>query len=246
MAGVLLGGEGAVLSHRSAGELWGLCRSVLPLVEITVPRGRGCDPRRHLLVHRSRRLGEADQTRRDGILVTSPDRTCLDLAEVLDRRPLERVLDSAHRLGLCHAPELRRATAANPGRVGAAVLATVLAEHGLGSTATANDFEERFLKLCDDSGIPRPECNARIGPYRADFLWRSHRVIVETDGRATHGTPRAFEDDRARDVELGSQGWRVMRFTWRQLVHRPAWVARKALEARCTPAPSPRRSPRPR
>jgi very-short-patch-repair endonuclease len=54
-------------------------------------------------------------------------------------------------------------------------------------------------------------------PREVDCLWRSHRLVVELDGFATHATRRAFEDDRARDRALQTAGYRVLRITWRQL-----------------------------
>ncbi len=59
--------------------------------------------------------------------------------------------------------------------------------------------------------------NARIGPYEVDFLWRERGLIVETDGFRHHGNRSAFERDRARDAHLQSLGFRVLRFTHRQL-----------------------------
>lgn len=73
-------------------------------------------------------------------------------------------------------------------------------------------------------------------------------MIVETDGFGTHSTRRAFEDDRARDVELEVSDWKVLRFTWRQLTRRSDWVVLKLTEAlgvNRTPAPRPRSSPQP-
>ena len=148
----------------------------------------------------------------------------------MDRRRLERTIDEAQRLGLCEERQLRAAVERNPGRIGGGRLAVLLDEHAAGSTATANDFEELFLALCRERHLPPPEVNAWVGPYKPDFLWRSQRVIVETDGRGTHGTRRAFESDRSRGVELTSDGWRVLRFTWRQLTGHPEWVARKVGE----------------
>ena len=58
-----------------------------------------------------------------------------------------------------------------------------------------------------------------------DFVWRETRLIVEFDGRATHGTPAAFESDRARDRKLQAMGWRTVRITWRQLEEEPEAVA---------------------
>ncbi len=49
-------------------------------------------------------------------------------------------------------------------------------------------------------------------------------MVVETDGAAVHRTRRAFEADRRRDARLTAAGWRVLRFTWRQVVDDPAHV----------------------
>lgn len=86
---------------------------------------------------------------------------------------------------------------------------------------TRSQLEERFLTLIFREQLPRPEVNASVGPSEVDFLWREQRLIVEADGGATHATPTAFEDDRRRDAELTAGGWRVLRFTWRQIVYEP-------------------------
>jgi very-short-patch-repair endonuclease len=57
--------------------------------------------------------------------------------------------------------------------------------------------------------------------YKADFLWRAERLIVETDGWGSHGTRQAFENDRRRDRRLLLAGWTVMRFTSRDVEHEP-------------------------
>ena len=238
-AAVLSCGEGAVLSHRAAAVLWGIWQQPPAVVDVTVPRvGRVSRPA--IALHRSGRLGDGQVARRDGIRVTNPARTLVDLAEGVERRVLERALDEAQRLRLCSERRLRAGVERNPGRVGAARIAAVLDEHDLGSTATVNDFEEAFLALCDGHGIERPEVNVRLGRYRADFLWREPRLIVETDGYATHGTRGAFESDHERDVELGAVGWRVRRFTWLQLIGKPEWVANRVRGAiHSPPRPSP-------
>jgi very-short-patch-repair endonuclease len=66
--------------------------------------------------------------------------------------------------------------------------------------------------------------NACVGPYEVDFLWRAERLVVETDGRASHATRAAFERDRARDARLTVAGYRVVRFTYRQVIHEPEVV----------------------
>jgi len=94
---------------------------------------------------------------------------------------------------------------------------------------TRNDFEELFVSLVDSYGLPRPRFNADVAVggrfFSADCLWAEERLIVELDGRAVHGTARAFEADRERDRLLLAEGWRVMRVTWRQLRDEGAAIA---------------------
>ena len=57
-----------------------------------------------------------------------------------------------------------------------------------------------------------------------DFHWPAQRLIVETDGHEDHGTRTAFERDRAKDAYLMLHGYRVVRFTHRQVAHGSAAV----------------------
>jgi very-short-patch-repair endonuclease len=183
-----------------------------------------------VVVHRRTSLAQRDVTRKNNIPVTRPARTALDIAEVATTREVERTLDETQRLRLCSEEQLRDVIARSPGRVGAAHLAAVLDDHALGTTATVNDFEELFFGLCREHGLPQPQVNVFVGPYKVDFLWRNARIIVETDGRETHFTRKAFEADRARDAELTTAGWHVLRFTWRQLTRQPEWVLNTLLK----------------
>ena len=93
------------------------------------------------------------------------------------------------------------------------------------STAYRSALEVAFLALCRDHGLPRPEVNVMVAGRLRDFYWPAHGLVVETDGRASHLTPLAFEDDRERDTLLQEAGYKVRRFTYRQITERPAWVA---------------------
>jgi very-short-patch-repair endonuclease len=107
----------------------------------------------------------------------------------------------------------------------------VLSLYTAGTTPTRSEMEERFLKLCDDHGISRPEVNIRIEGEEVDFAWRDARLIVEVDGYRYHREPSSFESDRERDVKLILAGWRVLRFTWMQITTRAAYVARSVTGA---------------
>jgi Protein of unknown function (DUF559)/Transcriptional regulator, AbiEi antitoxin len=230
MAAVLACGPGAVLSHRDAAALWGIRKSGRAAIDVMTPR-RGGRSLSGIDVHRTRRLQPEDTTKVAGIPCTTVARTLLDLAEVVNRRQVERACDQADLERLLDATALDAVLSRANGRRGAPVLYAILDEYAIGQTVTRSEMEERFLALCERAGLPRPEVNAWIvrpdGAHaQADFLWREQRLIVETDGRAAHGTRRAFEHDRRRDQQLMLAGWRVIRVTWRQLTREPEELAR--------------------
>jgi hypothetical protein len=236
MAAVLACGEGAALSHLSAAVLWGMLANRGQAIHVTAPKQRRV---RGLIVHRAPVEGE--RVRRRGIVVTTPARTIVDLADVVaKRRTLELAVDEAEYLRLDWTGAAPRG-----GRNGSGLLASVLAVHEPGTTRTVSEFEEDFLAFCDDHGFPRPAVNCSIEGYLCDFVWNDCRVIVETDGRQAHGTRRARERDPIRDAELQLAGWKVLRITWRRFVEDRDGVAALAAKA-LTPVPAAPSAPRPR
>jgi very-short-patch-repair endonuclease len=89
---------------------------------------------------------------------------------------------------------------------------------------TRSKAEQIMKGLARKGGLPAPLINLRRGRIIPDFIWRPEKVVVEIDGYQTHGTRRAFENDRARDAALAAKGWIVLRFTWRQLTKHPELV----------------------
>jgi very-short-patch-repair endonuclease len=68
--------------------------------------------------------------------------------------------------------------------------------------------------------------NVAVGAFLVDFLWAENRLIVEVDGYEYHRGRESFEADRARDAELAIRGFRVLRFTHRQVTEEPSRIAR--------------------
>jgi uncharacterized protein DUF559/putative AbiEi antitoxin of type IV toxin-antitoxin system len=229
MAAVLACAPVAVLCDHSAGATWDIRASTRSVVDVAVARRRR--PRRGIAVHH-RPMAADEITTRRGIPVTTPARTLLDLAAVLSKDGLERAVDRAEILLLTSPTSLAALVARHPGRPGVPKLRAILAASRIGATLTRSELEDRFLAFLDAHGLPRPKTNALIttAPGRAlevDAAWPAHRLIVELDGFAVHGTRRAFERDRARDAALQAQGWRVMRITARRLEDEPAAIARE-------------------
>lgn len=220
LAAVLACGDCAVLSHRSAGALWGLRPVPGGRIEVTVPGGGRPGPR-SVQVHRTRCLTDEDVTERDDIPVTSAARTLIDLAEVLGPRQLKYAVNEAEVRELLDVEAVWRAAARVSGRRRIKRLIRLL---GISAPPTRSVLERRFFELCEVAGLPRPQVNAPLHGFMVDFLWPDARLVVETDGSKVHNTRAKFEDDRARDAELTAAGYRVVRFTWRQVTEDPAAV----------------------
>ena len=176
-------------------------------------------------IHRAT-LARDERWVRDGIPLTSPARTILDLAAELDTRAVERLITEAHVARLPLRPSLATLIARYPGRRGIATLRAALAAFEDSPAWTRSEFEERFLSFLGRHGIPRPEVNARvethIGALEVDFLWPRERVVIELDGFASHGLRPAFRDDRRRDRALQLAGHRPSRLVWEDLDDEPA------------------------
>jgi Protein of unknown function (DUF559) len=227
LAAVLACGPGSILSHRSAAALWGLYRSNRAAVDVSATRRTG-KTRVGIEVHRASGLLACDKTRIEGVPCTSVARTLLDLAETLDRHALERAVERAEILRVFDLSALQDVLARAAGRRGAASLRTILATYVPDPAFTRSELEKRFLALCLEAGIPRPQVNLFTAlprdAFEIDFTWPDRRVIVETDSYRYHGTRRAFEGDRRRDQQATAAGWRVVRFTWAQVFREPEEV----------------------
>lgn len=156
-----------------------------------------------------------------GIPVTSVSRTLLDLASVLTEPQLERALNEAEVLRLTDRLSVPDLLERYPRRRGSAVLRALFRDRIAVRGVTRSEMERRFLAVLGSTDLPRPRRNAYVSVqgrfFEADCLWAAQRLIVELDGRESHGTDLAFEKDRERDRLLLVEGWRVARVTWRQL-----------------------------
>lgn len=226
MAAVLLGGRGAVLSHRSAAELWGLRPAATAAFHVTTTRR--CIRRPRVEFHRGD-VPEDERTLVRGIPVTTVPRTLLDMASMAGRHELERGFNEAEVRRLTDPLSVEDLMARHPRRRGASTLRDIIADGRIGEGITRSRLEERFLPFLERAGIERPALNVVIPAgdelMEVDCLWRTQRLIVELDSHATHATRAGFERDRVKDRLLLAHGWRVVRITWRELHLRPARLA---------------------
>jgi very-short-patch-repair endonuclease len=220
----LLAVEGSLLSHVSAAAGWDLREDRGPNVHVTVIGDGGHDRRRGLVIHRCL-LSEEEIAHHDGLVLTSPERTLLDLAPLLSPTALEQCLVRAVALRRFDARAVERLIARSPRRPGVPALRQLLTEWDGRSAPVRSALEAGFLDLCRRARLPRPDVNTRIEGFEVDFAWPALQLIVEVDGYAFHGGPAAFERDRARDAALALAGWHGLRFSWRQITREPERVA---------------------
>lgn len=221
-AALLACGEEAVLSHHSAATLWGLRPGTARPVHVTIPGHRGCPAPEGVRVHRSLTLSPDDVTLHQGLPVTSPARTILDVAPTLTDRDVERILDEGlFALRIVTLAEVRGVIARAGKHPGRGRLRRVALKHRH-STRTDSPPEERLLQLIRAAALPEPRLQAPALGYRLDFFWPHLRLAVEVDAYGTHGSRSRFEADRRRDARLlTEEGIVVVRLTEAAIDHRP-------------------------
>jgi very-short-patch-repair endonuclease len=227
-AALLSLGEDAVLSHHSAAAIWGLTEPGPRTIDVTVIR-RNPSPRRDVRLHRVKQLDPRDITTRSYVRVTSLARTAIDFAAeastserhhaFAEARAKLRLTDPALRAALDRLP------ANNPG---ASIVRSMLKS---GETYDRSKAERIMRTLCRQAQLPQPLVNFQLHGFLVDFLWPDANLIVEVDGHGTHGTRRAFENDRRRDQVHAAAGFVVMRVTWEQLRNEPLAVIVRIAQA---------------
>lgn len=198
-------------------------------VHVTLPGAGGSRvrARQGIRLHAVAELDRADHTLWEGLPVTSPGRTLIDLAgDGLPERALARAVEQAQVTRLTTGADLRALVRRSRGRRGVARLRASLDALGEPSL-TRSEAEGRLLDLVRRAGLPRPRTNVRLHGYEVDFHWPEHGLVVEVDGYAFHGGRAAFERDRRRDSALAAAGQRVVRLTWRRITAEPDGVTQE-------------------
>jgi hypothetical protein len=222
-AALLACGEGAVVSHGTAATFHGLWDKAPRLIDVTVPveAGRKIDGIRC----RRCRYPEPEEIEViHGVAVTTVARTLVDLAGMVGLPTLKKTVGRAairRKLDL-QAIDIAIHNAKRRRGLRSLEIAVLPYRTKDGKAPDVrSDFETLLLPDLLDLGAARPGCNVRLDidgeRLLVDFLWVEQRVVVETDGRETHETPEAFQNDRRRDQFLVSAGYRVFRLTWHQI-----------------------------
>jgi very-short-patch-repair endonuclease len=209
LAAVLACGERAMLSHTAAAALWEIRPRPAGRIHVTTTRGGRKAPK-GVVLHTTT---APKRTTHRGIPVTTPMRTLTDLATIVKPAALARAVEAAETRHLVDIRELER----RPG------LPALQAQFE--PTTTKSDFEAEFVALCDRYHIQRPLTNHIVINDEVDAYFPDHHLIIECDSLEFHLTRRAFQEDRRRDADHLANGYRTLRFTYRQITDRSEWVA---------------------
>jgi very-short-patch-repair endonuclease len=215
LAAVRACGEGAVLSGQAAAQLLGLLKGPVCDPEVTI---RGERRVAGIATRRCRRLHPRETTLWRGVPVTSPARTLVDLAAVLDAEELAR---ACHEAGVRHHTTPRQVEAVlarRPNTRGAAELRRVLRGD---VRVTLSKLESAFLALLRNERLPLPETNRPAGGRRVDCRWPKLKLTVELDSYRYHSSRHAWEQDRRREREARARGDEFRRYTYGDVLESP-------------------------
>jgi hypothetical protein len=236
-------GTEAVFSHEAAAALWGMPRieGWPAVVHVTTPR-----PVRSSAKLRRHECELDAYLVRDGLRVTTPERTVVDLARSGSFVTALGAADFALRHGLTAADDLVEEAHDVPLRARGRVAARLVAELADGRSMSAGESLSRARMF--ELNLPRPdlqvECRDELGLIGyADFGW--HGVVGEFDGQVKYRVPagsdpqdagRAVWREKQREDRIRALGNRMARWVYADAIE-PARMARKLAEQGIRPQP---------
>lgn len=220
---------GGVVSHQAAARLLGVVAPG-PRLVVSVPHRRT-----HLfpdvVVHQLTDIRPGDLCHVNGLPTTKPARTVVDLAAVLSITRLGRTVDRFASRGVASFTEMSDTLEglARKGKPGVVKLRRSLQPRLTSKGTSESELETRLLELIRLASLPEPEAQHRP-PWlkhvngRVDLSYPEAKLVIEGDSRQWHGDEHTFHADRERDNLAQLAGWRILRFTWRDITKRPDYV----------------------
>jgi hypothetical protein len=224
--------ERCAASHLTAAELGSLpvrqLKEAPPMYHVIRPEGAAHLNRPHVIVHRMK-LYDDEITLLDGIPITTPERTWLDLAEMLTVDELVVAGDSCVRVPrpefegrdvpLCSLEDLQRMIDRHKGKRGLRKAKEAIALIRVGSDSP----QESLLRLAMvRAGLPEPELNVPIIDdagtlhHEPDLSYRKYSIGIEYEGEQ-HGDEGQIVRDIARSEKYTALGWTEVRISKRHM-----------------------------
>lgn len=221
MAAVLICGEGATLSHRSAAALWEIGTEKRGVIDVSVTH-RAELKRRGLRVRSRPSLTTERIATHDGIPVTTPVQTLVDLSTELAPIRVERAVNEADKRDLIDPETLRAELDRYIGEPGVKALRALLDKRTF--RLSDSDLEILFRPIAMDAGLPPPLTKQMVNGFEVDFFFPDLGLVIETDGLRYHRTPSTQARDARRDRAHTLAGMTPVRFTHYEIKHESARV----------------------
>ena len=223
LAAVLAAGDEAIASHRAAAAMWGI-EQIERVIELTVPTARR--PRvEGAVLHRTDGLLLPERTRLRHIPLTTPARTVFDLASVIPRGALDRVVEDvlSRRLVPRQALVAQLAAHRGPGRRKTHVLQELLGEHPERWERAEGRFERRLLRFLKARGFPEPVLQHKVTLPSGknvfiDAAYPDRLIGLEANSYLWHTARRDWVRNQVKTRALTAMGWGIITVTWEDLV----------------------------
>lgn len=219
----------AVVARWSASELLGLPirRPDDDCARVVIPKSR-TNRIPGVRVHETRLLRPSDSTMIEGLCVTTPARTLVDLAsETREQRYFDNVDRCvAHRHLEISDLAATYQSLTRQGRPGRLLIEGYLSSRLESAPVSSSELEYLFDEIIRSSGLSKPVPQFRPPWYDGgrgivDRAWPAARLIVELDGRSFHDTMRAKRDDLRRDRMAVRNGWSCVRYGYLEVTRGP-------------------------
>jgi hypothetical protein len=206
-----------LIAGPSAAHMWGIRRHEGDVVHILTHISFQKRVRPGICAHRTRSMDHLAVHFIDGVPVTSPAYTLLDIAPILTARQLEHALDEALLRKIVTRERVAGVVDSNPSRRGVRLLGKLIGER-LVSNRSDSVGQERLLELIRAARLPEPEGDADIGGgFTADFYWREARVACEFDSFDFHSGRWSWGRDHRKDNHCEHEAIALVRVTWEDL-----------------------------
>jgi very-short-patch-repair endonuclease len=228
-AAVLATGPGSLASHRTAARLWGIPRADGDPVEVIVTARNRSPDVVGVVVHRPRDRKDLVPVLRSAIPTTNILRLLCDLGAV-DPTAVSAAVGHVLSARLASPAALRAAIDRHSrrGRHGVPAFREALDQWLIQGRPADSVLELAMRRLFETYGLPPFEFHALIAGFEVDFLIVGTPIVLECDGWEYHAKSREQQSrDAARDATLAAAGFVPVRFTYHQIVRRPAEQARR-------------------
>lgn len=216
VAAALVAGPKAAVSHSTAAERHKFAGVVSDGIELTIP-GRSRTNLQGVTIHRSTTLRDGDVEERDGMRLTTPVRTLIDVADRFEEPLLGSILDEGAiaRLWTVDAVSTQLGDAKR-GVAGVWPLRQVVAQR-LGEGHPHSKLEQRVIRVVKEAA-PGYTLHHQVVlngvVIEMDIAWVAQKLDGEVDGMAVRAVSRTkFEQERRRENILAAHGWRIVHFT---------------------------------